>query len=463
MNLIEFANARKLKVEVLHELGLAEYEREGQKWVEIPYKKNGVKVNAKHRCLDEKKFYQDKDGEKIFYNFDCLYNENLKADPLYITEGELDAITLIQEGYLKTVSVPEGAPNEEMGGVGKKYAYLDDIVDVLRRQPEVILVVDADTNGTNLLNDLAKRIGKGKCKWVKYPKGCKDINETFMQYGLKGVQKSLETARFLDEDGVFSLYNLPPTKKLTIYETGHAVSNYFKFREGDFSVCTGIPSMGKTTLVNDLICSTLVHNPSLKVCFASFEQNPLEDHVPSLIKWFAGKGLGGASQAMSWIDKRFCFVTPSEKQMLEDEFSLTWFLEKARYAVDRMGCNIIVLDPWNELEHIPAANETMTEYVGWAIRTMKKFARSMAVHLMVIAHPTKQQKDTSGNFKIPTLYDISDSAHWFNKADLGIIVHRDENGTTVFKTAKSRYHDKIGRVGEIKLNFNNQTMSFSEW
>jgi twinkle protein len=288
MKLSEFNKSRKLKAEHVYELGLAEYEKDGQTWVEIPYFKQGQRVNTKHRCLGEKKFFQDKDGEKIFYNIDCLYNEKMSEDTLYITEGEIDAITLIQEGYVKTISVPEGAPNEETGGEGKKYEYLDGMIDTLRKQPEIILAVDSDKNGINLLNDLANRIGKGKCKWIKYPKGCKDINEAYVKYGLKGIEKSLATAQPMKMDGVHKLSQFPPMKEAKVLETGHITGDLFKYRKGDFSVWTGMPAAGKTTLVNDMLCSTAVKNDA-KVCFISLEQHPKQDHERALTSWYLNK------------------------------------------------------------------------------------------------------------------------------------------------------------------------------
>ena len=463
MNLIEFCKERKLKIEHVHEQKLKEYSKGSETWVEIPYFKGGEQVNAKHRCLDEKKFFQEKGGEKIFYNIDCLYNEKMADDPLFITEGEIDAITLIQEGYLKTISVPEGASNEQQDGEGKKYAYLNGMVELLRKQPRIILAVDNDKNGNNLLHDLAVKIGKGKCEYIRYPKGCKDINETLVKYGVKGVHKSVETAKPMIEDGVFTIYDLPPEKEAIIYETGHIVGDYFKFRKGDFSVCTGIPSMGKTTFVNDLVCSTIATNPELKVAFASFEQNPRADHIPTLKAWHKARFGGPEGDAERWINKHMTFICPSEKQLLNDQLDLYWFMEKVQYAVDRMGCDIIILDPWNELEHEPQKGESLTQYVGWAIRQIKQLAKALKVHVMVVAHPTKQIKDKDGDYNMPTLYDISDSAHWFNKADLGIIIHRDKGGSTKFKTAKSRYHDKIGKLGTVSLQFDSVTKTFKEW
>ncbi len=99
---------------------------------------------------------------------------------------------------------------------------------------------------------------------------------------------------------------------------------------------------------------------------------------------------------------------------------------------------------------------SLTEYVGWAIRQFKKFARKWKVFLIVVAHPAKMVRDKDGKVSMPSLYDISDSAHWFNKPDVGIVVHRDIEGD-VIRVAKSRYHDIIGKPATVKVRFDSYT------
>jgi twinkle protein len=123
---------------------------------------------------------------------------------------------------------------------------------------------------------------------------------------------------------------------------------------------------------------------------------------------------------------------------------------------------VIVIDPWNEMDHSRARDETMTEYVGRAIKALKRFARKFQVHQIVIAHPTKSTKDADGKYRMPTLYDISDSANWYNKADLGIIVHRENADDTVIKVQKSRYHEIIGRPGEVIMQYSRDARRFIE-
>ncbi len=79
--------------------------------------------------------------------------------------------------------------------------------------------------------------------------------------------------------------------------------------------------------------------------------------------------------------------------------------------------------------------------------------------VIVVAHPTKLKKE-DGKMPIPSLYDISDSAHWSNKADVGIIIHRKDEVETLIRIAKSRYHQEIGKPGDISARYVWQRASY---
>jgi twinkle protein len=105
--------------------------------------------------------------------------------------------------------------------------------------------------------------------------------------------------------------------------------------------------------------------------------------------------------------------------------NLEWVLDRARASVVQHGANMVVIDPWNEMDHSRPRDMSLTEYTGCAIKEFKRLARSMNIHLIVAAHPAKQQRREDGTFQIPSLYDVSDSAHWYNKPEVGIVVHRE--------------------------------------
>ena len=88
------------------------------------------------------------------------------------------------------------------------------------------------------------------------------------------------------------------------------------------------------------------------VCFASFEQNPQHDHRRNLRQWFTHKLVEHCTDdellaADQWIEDKFRFIWPS----YDDDPTLDWIIEKIEAAVLRTGVKVVVLDPWNEIDH----------------------------------------------------------------------------------------------------------------
>jgi twinkle protein len=426
--------------------------------VKIPYLLRGKEVNAKYR--DPKKaMCQEEGGRKCLWNIDAALDPSLAKEPLIITEGEYDAFTAIEAGFSRVVSVPDGAPAKPIDGETVKYDYLDDLkrADI----KEIIICADGDDKGANLLLDLSIRLGRPRCKFVKYPKGCKDLNEALMAYGVKGVTETIKRAEWCQVEGIYRMSDLPPIAEPVVYDVGiPCLRPHLNLRKGDFSVWTGIPSHGKTTFVND-ICCHMAEGHKWTIAIASFEQYPQTDFKRNLRTWHSGKfemnmGHDELAAADEWIDKWFSFIVPHE----DEDVPLEWVLEKAAASIIQHGADMVVIDPWNEMDHVKPKDMSLTEYTGFAIKQFRKLARKYQVHVAVVAHPTKLKKGDDGQFPVPSLYNISDSAAWYNKADLGVVIHQQDGGTLI-RVAKSRYHQKIGIPGDIQMSFDPETNRFS--
>jgi twinkle protein len=474
--------ARGIDVELADRLGLESKPGAGGSALVIPFRREGQVVRRKYRRFDVieggAKWMQDKGGLKIAFNEDCLRDDRLTPEPLIITEGELDAIAAIQAGFARTISVPDGAPPPGDRSKAElqdsaKYDWMSEIRPLLTRERvgEIILATDGDENGAALMQDLSVLLGRFRCKFLTYPKSrkdrgrerCKDLNEVLEDYGAKGVVQTVGRAQYLKVDGVYRMGELPPLPANVIYEPRHrCFSENFKVRLGDFSVITGTPGFGKTTFANDVFCGIAVDH-GLTIAWASFEQEPQRDHRRNLRAWFCQQPehtLDGQQRATAdrWIDDQHVFLIPTE----DEDPTLEWLLTKMEVAATRFAARIFIIDPWNELEHDRARDESETEYIGRAIRRLKRFAKAFKVHICVIAHPTKSVKDSDGVYKMPTLYDIAGSANWYNKCDLGVIVHKENEDDTLIKVQKSRYHEIIGKPGEVRMQFSRDQRCFIE-
>lgn len=81
-----------------------------------------------------------------------------------------------------------------------------------------------------------------------------------------------------------------------------------------------------------------------------------------------------------------------------------------------------------------------------------------------MAHPTKVKKD-NGNGGVPTMYDISGSATFFDKADFGMVVHRERDESknyTLVRVEKVKFRH-LGQPGDATFKFNVINGRFIPW
>ena len=94
---------------------------------------------------------------------------------------------------------------------------------------------------------------------------------------------------------------------------------------------------------------------------------------------------------------------------------------------------------------------------------VKRFAQRYEVHVWLVAHP-RQLQDWQG--KAPTLYDISGSANFINKADCGIVVHRNwegamDDGHVKILVQKIR-NKAAGKIGTHELVYDRETGRYED-
>ncbi len=255
------------------------------------------------------------------------------------------------------------------------------------------------------------------------------------------------------------------------------VDRHYTVGRSQWTVITGTPSHGKSAWTDALLVNLLrrpLEGREWKFLVCSPENFPLEQHKAKIIECSVGKRFGNGpslrmseSEALSTqqaLADRFTFVELDANETFPDllvaanEFA-------SRHPNNQIG---IVLDPWNQLEHQRPARLSETEYISEALSSIIRITRTTGAHVWVVAHPAKMPKERdTGKRPVPSPYDISGSAHWFNKADNCITIFRNpfsepmdmDYGITQVHIQKVRFKN-IGYPGSAELQYDVPTSRY---
>jgi twinkle protein len=425
----------------------------------FPFKRNGIVVNIKSRD-GSKNFRQEAGCERILYGMDDMSSETIWV------EGEMDKLSLEVAGYKNCVSVPDGAPSANAKNYDSKFDFLANCSTEIEAVKIHIIAVDNDEPGLTLQRELVRRLGAEFCKIVEWPEGCKDANDVLLKHGMPELQGCIETAKFCQVDGIFRSRDI--IKEIgSLYFKGNdegikiglgEFDDLYRVRAGELTIVTGIPGSGKSEFM-DQVAINLAKNHGWHFGLFSPENQPVQNHIIKLIEKMAGKpffkshkayrmGESEVYEHVAFCDKHIFQIDPPEEEMTIDGI-----LKLATVCVRRHGIKGLIIDPWNEIEHRKPANLTETEYISATLSKVRRWGRTNDVHVWIVAHPTKMQKDKDGKYPVPTPYDISGGAHWRNKADYALTVHRgDQYGTADVYVQKVRFK-YVGRVGAAKFSW----------
>ncbi|MHB9879111.1 AAA family ATPase [Pacificimonas sp. ICDLI1SI03] len=459
---IDWIEARGLDSELATKLGLTTVRDDGGNWISLPYVEYGNTVNHKRRLTSQKDHRMDGGAPLILWNHDVLLDEKVKSgeQEIIITEGEWDAIAAIQSGLIYTLSVPNGAPSKQSSDVmdetASRYQFLWRSRELLDKVGSIVLAVDGDPPGRALAADLARWFGPDRCKSIQYPEGTKDLNEVLEKHGAQEVRQIIADARPYPVKGLYTIDDFPePPPVHGISYNVPALTEMLPVVRGTFTVGAGYAASGKTSLMVKIIASLLLSGET--VALGSFETMIRPILVRKLIA-----AMVECAEFASWTERhskaeqiirdRLRIISQMPRDDDED-MDLDYVLDLARTAVLRDNCSVVILDPWNEIDHKRHKDQSETDYTGEAIRKMKRFAKNYNVAFWVIAHPAKPSM-MGGKLPVPGLYSISGSAHWANKPDYGFIVNRPKPDTDQVDIHVTKVKMGLpGKAGKVTLTF----------
>jgi twinkle protein len=462
----------------------------------FPYMRDGELINVKFRDA-HKNFRMVKDAELIFYNLQTIGDKKY----VIITEGEIDCMSVYEAGYGQDavanddgevindefskwaiISVPNGASKGN-----QKMEYLDNCSDWLIGVHEFVIATDGDDAGMVLKDELIRRLGVERCRVISYPleevvydekigrkRRCKDFNEVLTTLGKDVITNCINNSEFIPVDGIYYLDDIFPTmlenfkKGILLAPTTRfaCVDEYFRWKKGEINLFTGYGNHGKTTFAIQLMLIKSIYD-GWKWAIFSPENYPANDFYDDIVEMYAGKWLNQMTEkeyidACWFIDKHIFYVYP------EDEHDINSINEKFRHLVLKKGVDGVMIDPWNQLDHIQRAYQREDQYLSEQLKNVKRFALLNNVCYNIVAHPVKPQREQDKSLPVVDMYDIHGGSMWGNKADNIISYYRpqfhvDKNSPDVeIFIQKIKRKRTGGSLGSFPLRFNWNKKRFSD-
>ena len=437
----------------------------------FPFFEGGINVFVKFRppykpnpqeAKRPKEWREPNTKAVLFHMDDCVFSE-----PLYITEGLIDAMSLYEAGISNVVSVPSGCEDT---------TWIENCYDWLERFKTIVLFGDNDAPGQKMVHEVSRRLDESRCKIVSnYPtrpdgKVCKDANEILYFYGALEVIAAAETAEEIPSKGVINLAKVSPVDTTAIPRIKTMIPALDDciggLAPGEITIMTGKTGHGKSTLAGLILLNAIEQGKS--VCAYSGELNkerfqnwihfqaagsdyiglkfdPVKGKEVPFVPWEVHQRI------RQWYDGKFFLYDNKEFfDTSQADAIINVFTGVAR----RYGCSLFLID--NMMTSVSDSEEEFRAQ-GKFINAVKRFAERFNVHVILIAHPRKTKAgeqlrgdDIAGNSQILNLADNGISSE---RPNLRVLKNREEG---VLKVIECAYCADSRRIYQVDAGDNNE-------
>lgn len=291
--------------------------------------------------------------------------------------------------------------------------------------------------GENLRDDIAMALGDERCKWAY-----------LSEDPAEPIQNAVLTARPMWTDEVASMDDVPEPGPVETYTTGFTpLDNYgWRITTPAFMPVIGPYGSGKSVFLRQLLVN-LWKLHGWPFLLTAFEEKVKPRYQRDLRRHFIGKPMErwtdeDVARADVEIQRACRFLFRKRGAVLD----MNRLIDRIEYSCRVYGTKVVAIDPVNELDHQVARGESRTDYMGRFIMGLKQLADDYNLLMIVCAHPPKDgvEKRLQRNGLL-TLNDGADTAHWGNKADIGLAIWRNLDGPTMVHIDKLKDHETMGK------------------
>lgn len=378
----------------------------------FPYLRDGELIAAKYRKAPAKEFFVDAGCEPCLFGWHGLTG---RERGIALVEGEMDVLAMAEYGF-PALSVPFGGGKE-----GKQTHWIETEFDRLAQFDVLYLALDQDGEGQAATQEIAKRLGRERCRLVELPR--KDANQCLID-GIPqaDILRALEAAQTQDPeqlqqaseyaDALVAEFAVKIGNERGIRLPWNKAGDSVILRLGEVSLWLGINGHGKSQGMGHVTLGALEQD--VRCCVASMEFRAVK-WLKRMVRQASGISTPGADyvrQIADWFhDKLWVFNAAGATKV-------SAILEVFAYAARRYGVQFFLID---NLAKCGFAEDDYSGQKAFADR-LTDFARDFDVHVALVHHMRKGESedkpggkmDSKGSGGVADMVDTC-AVWWRNK------------------------------------------------
>jgi hypothetical protein len=241
------------------------------------------------------------------------------------------------------------------------------------------------------------------------------------------------------------------------------LDHIFKPKRGEITLLTGIGNYGKTAWQKSQLLSRIIMYGE-KIATFSPEDTPAEEYFHDFVEMLLGcecTPFNPNRPANDIYEAAYDFISKHIFYISAEMLSPTpqYIKEKFLELIVQEKVDFCCIDPFNQMTNDYKGFGGRTDkYLETLLADFSRFAKKNDVYFWVIAHPKLMERDRSGNYKCPDVFDINDGAMWNNKMDNITVYHRPFAQTDP-KSPVAEFHSKkikkksVGRKGFVMVEY----------
>ena len=237
----------------------------------------------------------------------------------------------------------------------------------------------------------------------------------------------------------------------------------FKPKRGEITLLTGIGNYGKTAWQKSQILGRIIMFGE-KIATFSPEDTPAEEYFHDFVEMLLGcecTPFNPNRPSNEVYEAAYDFISKHIFYISAEMLSPTpqYIKEKFLELIVQEKVDFCCIDPFNQMTNDYKGFGGRTDkYLETLLADFSRFAKKNDVYFWVIAHPKLMERDKSGNYKCPDVFDVADGAMWNNKMDNILVYHRpfaqtDPNNPLAEFHSKKIKKKSVGRKGFLLVEY----------